>query len=93
MNTVWWLISLVLLALFFWLAGMNAVVFWQSMVLRKKTSSWIPLLGGVFGALALLSMPMQGVRWYWWLPLILDWGSLPGILFSVAYTFTRAKSN
>ena len=92
MNTLWWLISLVLLALFFWVAGMNAALFWQGVVRRRKTSSVIPLIGGIFGVLALLSMPIQGVRWHWWLPLLLDWGGLPVILLSVLYSFLSDRS-
>lgn len=43
---------------------------------KKKTASMIPFIGGLVGAGALILLPVQGARQYWWVPLILDPGSL-----------------
>jgi hypothetical protein len=39
---------------------------------QKKSGSTIPLIGGIAGCLGLLIAPWPGVRFYWWVPLILD---------------------
>ena len=39
---------------------------------RKKDYSWVPFLGGVFGASSLLFCPIHGVRYFACIPLILD---------------------
>ena len=82
---IWWILAFLLGAVFVWLATLNATVVWQGGFRRKKTSSWIPLVAGVCGSLALVVAPLpQASRW-WWIPLILDWGSIPGLLFTLGY--------
>ena len=46
---------------------------------KKKQPSWIPLLGGLFGVIALLIVPIDGARAFWWVPLVLDFGCAPGL--------------
>lgn len=41
-------------------------------VLRKKTGSMIPFLGGCAGAVALLVLPFPGFSAFWWVPVVLD---------------------
>jgi hypothetical protein len=80
-----WVIAALLFALFIWLATMNAMVFWNTFIHRKKTSSWIPIIGGIFGMLSLIIVPIASAKRWWWLPLVVDWGSIPGILVSIIY--------
>jgi hypothetical protein len=80
-----WSISSILFLLFVWLAFLNATVFWQRHIQKRKAPSWIPLLGGLFGVAALLALPMPIANQFWWIPLLLDWGSLPGLLYTVFY--------
>jgi hypothetical protein len=70
---------------------MNASIFWSAFVRRRKSPSWIPIIGGLCGAISLAIVPLPGAKWWWWLPLILDWGSIPGILVSLIYIFTRSR--
>jgi len=86
-----WIVGGALLALSSWLAGLNGYVFWKGCVRREQTSSWIPVLGGGLGVAALTIIPVVTVNRWWWLPLVLDWGSLPGIIFTVCWHVARAK--
>lgn len=42
---------------------------------RGESISVIPFIGGVSGALAVLILPITGIRRWFWLPLFLDWGA------------------
>lgn len=70
--------SILLAIPFLWLAAMN----WYGLFLREPdpgfTTSWIPLLGGACGVVALLSAPWKSWNDLWWLALFLDSGSVPG---------------
>ena len=56
----------------------------------RKHSSWIPLFGGVLAMLGVALIPIAGARSYWWLPLVIDWGCFPGLLYSaIAICFQR----
>ena len=52
----------------------------MSFIRKRPAPSWIPLLGGSLGALGLIVAPVSGAAQFWWLPLLLDWGSAPGLL-------------
>jgi len=90
MNSILWIVAVLFFALFTWLASMNASVFWNGFVRRRKSPSWIPMIGGLCGTIALTIVPVPGAKWWWWLPLILDWGSVPGIFVSLIYALARS---
>jgi hypothetical protein len=46
-----------------------------------KHASAIPLLGGVAGAVAISTLPVDHIGSWWWLPLLLDYGSLPMFVY------------
>jgi H+/Cl- antiporter ClcA len=77
-----WAISLILICVGGYVVVMNWFVVFQWMF-AKKHSSWIPLVGGVIAALGVGLIPNTEARSYWWIPLILDWGSVPGLLHAV----------
>lgn len=52
---------------------------------RKENYSWVPFLGGILGAFSLLLCPVHGVRWFAWIPLILDL-TFPMFLYAVFFT-------
>ena len=61
------------------IAGNNAFVLLQAY--RQHTSTSLTLfIGGVFGAIAVLTLPYDN-SWYWcWLPLVLDVGCVPALV-------------
>jgi hypothetical protein len=52
---------------------------WIGRLTRTRGSSWIPLIGGVLGSGALLVEPTGIGGRFWWVPLVVDAGSLPGL--------------
>jgi hypothetical protein len=61
---------------------------WSSIVLfllKRKHSSWIPIIGGGVGCLGCLLSPYAVLNKLWWVPLLLDWGCVPGLSFSAIY--------
>lgn len=51
----------------------------------RKRGSWVPLVGGLLGALGFAIAPWNELRRLWYVPLLVDWGSLPGVLFTIFY--------
>jgi hypothetical protein len=93
--TIAWIVGGVLLLISFWLCALNAGVFWKLFVRKVEAPSWIPLLGGVLGVFGLGVIPLELAHKLCWLPLLLDWGSLPGILHTIiafAIQMTRRRS-
>jgi hypothetical protein len=87
-----WSVGLLLLALSGHLIVLNASVFWISHIQRRRSPSWIPLLGGVLGAAALAILPVPAVHPWWWVPFLIDWGSVPGLLETLVFHLCRWNS-
>ena len=52
--------------------------------IRKGTNfSTIPFLGGILGCIGFIHSSSSVLNHVWWLPLILDFGSIPWLLSSV----------
>lgn len=85
-----WIIAIPLLLAGAWIIMLNAAVFWKRHVQKRESSSWIPFLGGMLGAAGLLLVPLAPAHKWWWLPFFLDWGSIPGISYSILYHLIRA---
>jgi hypothetical protein len=90
LNAVRWLAGVCLLALFAWISTMNVSVFWKLYVRKERAPSWIPLLGGLFGVLGLVALPIPGAQRWWWLALLLDPGSVPGLVHTAIWHAIRA---
>jgi hypothetical protein len=69
----------------------NAITLARSLF-SSRHGSLVPLLGGVSGALALRTCPLEGA-WHWaWLPLLLDPGcSWTALLVARAALSTKPK--
>ena len=50
--------------------------------IRKKSYSWVPFIGGFFGAISMLVCPIHAVRYFAWVPLMLDL-TFPMFLYAV----------
>src|SRR5438309_312457 len=54
-----------------------------------KHRSWIPILGGSLGCAALMSVPDPGPRALWWIPFLVDYGCVPGLLGTASVLLWR----
>lgn len=83
-------IALIVVGLFFIVMNWAVVLQW---LLRRKHSSWVPLFGGLLAAIGTVVLPYPYFRSFWWVPLVIDWGSLPGLIFTVFYFGGRKIRN
>jgi hypothetical protein len=74
-----WVLSALLALAFLGIAVVNWGVLIRGVVKRVR-GTWIPLFGGVCGAAGVLVLPLDGAWRFFWLPLVLDWGSIPGLV-------------
>lgn len=72
-----------------WLATVNAAVAFKTWILRQRSPSWVPLVGGACIRAAALAGPYPTLARYWWAGLVIDWGSLPGLLHTLAWLASR----
>jgi hypothetical protein len=71
----------------------NAYIVLGEIISRgRRHSSWIPILGGACGTGAILLAPIDGLHWWWWVPLLVDWGCVPGHTHTLVY-YLRKKKN
>ena len=82
-----WILGLAFAAGFLLFALVNVWITIRYSFSRKHISA-IPFLGGISGVLACMILP-DGRLWnLWWVPLVLDLGSLPmSVVFVVAHCF------
>lgn len=86
-----WVLANLLGAVAIYLAVLN----WHALVKRKTQPNgptWIPLFGGLLGVAALLLEPTGTARRYWWIPLVLDAGSMPGFVVTGIYLLARRRN-
>lgn len=89
-----WVVGSALLLVSCWLCALNASVFWKLFVRKENAPSWIPLLGGMLGAFGLGVIPLELAHRLCFLPLLLDYGCLPGLLhtvYALAATVVRER--
>lgn len=84
-----WCLGAILFLLFLWIAFFNDAILWQELIRKKKTASWVPVFGGALGAVSFLIFPVPRLARWFWLPLILDYGCLPGILHTAFFFVIR----
>ena len=89
MNVLRAVVAGLLLFVSAWILLLNTHVFVRGYVLRRPSGSWVPFVGGLAGALGLLIVPVAAFHEYWWVPLVIDWGSIPGTLFTILFYLRR----
>ena len=52
---------------------------------RRPAPSWLPLIGGLLGVTGFLLLPFSWAARVWWVPLFLDWGSIPGFTHTLLW--------
>ncbi|MFP4107280.1 MAG: hypothetical protein ACLFVU_14500 [Phycisphaerae bacterium] len=82
-------ISAGMLTLFGLLAVFNGYSAVRLHLMHRWVPSWVPLIGGIAGAVGIAVMPVRGSIWWSWLPLVLDWGSLPGLTHTAWFYLIR----
>lgn len=83
MTTVRWIFSVALLLFGSYMAVMNWAVFVNNHILKKKWTSAVPLVGGIAAAIGVICLPVNSSWKYAWIPLLVDWGSVPVIVVSL----------
>ena len=82
-------IAVLLLVCCVWVSGFN----WSTVVIglrgKQRAPSWVPLIGGITGTVAVFVSPIAWLHRYWWVPLVLDWGTIPGHIFTFGYYVTH----
>ncbi|MBK8326559.1 MAG: hypothetical protein IPL02_05810 [Moraxellaceae bacterium] len=73
-----WMLSISFGLLWLLLAGQNAYLLWQAKQQHTSTSL-VLVIGGVFGALAVLIVPIANTVYWCWIPLLLDVGCVPAL--------------
>jgi len=89
MNAVLAILSIAFAGIGLWISVLNWSVVLLYLLRRQKASSWIPLLGGICCCVACFLLPYPGLSYWWWLPFFLDWGSVPGIVFTLGWLFLK----
>lgn len=88
-------------SLFQWLVFLAALIFFLGIALFNNTIAWrqwvkdisegpsiAPFIGGLIGVVAVLSAPFSDINdriVFLWLPLIIDFGSLPYLVLIIVY--------
>lgn len=87
-----WVVSIAALLLFTLLAAINLMTAINNYVLKRRWASLIPLIGGISGMIGIVTLPVEGVLRYWWVPFFADYGSAPIIIHAIVHAVI-AKAN
>ncbi len=88
-----WCLSGVFALVFIISAIGNGVILFLATIMKRKDQSLIPLVGGIFGVLFLLVVPIQGAANRWWIPLFVDLGCVPNVIYAFAYLVFSKKAS
>lgn len=83
---MWFLTSAIAAVVLGFFAAWAIALNMRTIILRycgREPGSVVPLVGGILGAVALLTWPSGAVRAFWWVPFIVDLGSIPLLLICV----------
>jgi hypothetical protein len=89
MSIVLWIAGVGLGLLGLWITVLNWWIFANRHVLGKNTLSWIPLLGGLFLGGGFAMLPSNPYWHYCWVALLVDWGFIPGLGYSLLYAMCK----
>lgn len=90
-EIVLWVASIAMAALGIFVTAANYHAVISDLRGHPNPPSWIPLIGGCMLAVAMLIVPINGVRRYAWIPLIVDWGCAPGMLHTAVWLLTSRR--
>ena len=82
MHPVESIVSVALIGFWFACVVLNPVLFVRREILKRAHApSLIPFVGGLFGVVGILHFPMSSIHRWWWTAPLLDFGSLPWLLY------------
>lgn len=86
MNTerqiVEWIISVPCVAFWMFCAVVNPVLFVRREIMKRRGApSLIPIVGGIFGGVGLSHLPIPQINSWFWMAVLLDFGSVPWVLY------------
>jgi UDP-N-acetylmuramyl pentapeptide phosphotransferase/UDP-N-acetylglucosamine-1-phosphate transferase len=94
-ELVRWILATVIFVPAFSLIATNWAIFGHNFRCRRNQtdsySSWIPLVGGVLGVLAFSVAPVPDINRFSWIPLVVDYGCLIGLLEAAFYWSKYSK--
>jgi hypothetical protein len=61
-------------------------------LLSRKSFSVVPFIGGILGAIGLAMAPEPSLSRFWWIPLLVDYGSAPSLLVWIAVLVRKRRS-
>lgn len=76
-----------------WITICNWMIFWVCYIRKSRHSSWGPLLGGLFLCIGFLMIPDNPYHHLWWIAFFIDWGCIPGIIFTIIAHIIRIYKN
>jgi hypothetical protein len=82
-----WAVSSIFIVIGGYVIVMNWAIFFRGLI-KKKQSSWIPIIGGLFVAIGLNASPVEGLSRFLWLPFFVDWGCIPGLTHTAWFYLT-----
>ncbi len=91
-TVLWWTADIMIGILGIYIITMNWYVFCNNYLLRNKWISAIPLIGAFLAMAFLFFCPFKWLNSFFWLPWIIDWGSLPLLLVSIFIAARNQKS-
>ncbi len=91
MEALRWILAVIAGGFFVGLAIFNWRFFFEKIRAGDHRMSPAPWVAGIAGMAALWVCPLEGAFSYWWVPLCLDFGSIPNSLY-VAYQAAISRS-
>jgi hypothetical protein len=88
-ETAKWILAAVCFVPAAFFIVMNWLIFRHNLKSRRSNldsfSSWVPLLGGLLGALSFWLAPVPEMRRFWWVPFVIDYGCVIGLTETAIY--------
>lgn len=85
MNSFRLILGIGLLVFSVYMIFMNWAVFVNNHLLKRKWTSAVPVVGGFAGMVGMICLPVEGLWKYSWIPLVVDWGTIPVMVVSLVF--------
>ncbi len=85
MQIAQWIFGILFLVFGTYMSAMNWACFVNNVIPSRRFASVVPLVGGISGSIGVICLPISGVWKYFWIPFIVDYGSIPLILLTATF--------